>query len=427
MHDEISKRYVGFLLTGIGLASFGFGLILAYVVVYLHDARGIGLGVAGVCLAGAGVSGLVFSLAAGTFIDRFGALRAIEVGMLTEAAAGVAISAVHNAPEAFAALTLAGAADAIFWPAQAALIVAVVPERLRTRGFAWQFMVLNGGIGLGGLVSGSVIHLYQASSYVHVYLAEATILVLAPILIAVGFRGFRPSPLEQSPQDRGSDLRRLLRYREVFSDRRFRAFLTVNLGFAFFGYAQLNAGWAAYATGYGGATPRVVGLAFGANTGVIVAAQMFVVSRVDRFARSKALALAATGWVLSWIMAFVASFATFRGAPADIILVASLGVFGLAETVYSPVSSALTNDLAPPRLRGRYNAVASSAFAGAGLLASPIAGVLLATGDSFAWTMPLIFGCGALSLLALRLSRVLPKSINHPSNGFGPNRASQED
>lgn len=45
------------------------------------------------------------------------------------------------------------------------------------------------------------------------------------------------------------------------------------------------------------------------------------------------------------------------GPARDALMVASLGVFALGEATLSPTLPALINDLAPERLRGRYNAI----------------------------------------------------------------------
>jgi MFS family permease len=61
------------LLAGVLLFEVGTGMTLPLVIVYLHDARGLGLGDAGLALAAVGAGGLVATIAAGVLVDRVGA------------------------------------------------------------------------------------------------------------------------------------------------------------------------------------------------------------------------------------------------------------------------------------------------------------------------------------------------------------------
>ena len=413
--SKVSRSQMAIYYLTAGISGLALGLTMSYLMVYLHDGRGISLVVAGLALSGGGLSGFIFSAMAGTFIDRIGSLRSLQLGMVLQGLSAVAVALVHSVPEAFLAVAFAGMGPALFWPSQGSLVAALVSGENRSKTFATQFMIVNAGVGIGEMASGSVIHLYSVQSYVSVYVAEASIFFVAPLLLGFSFRNVRVQLHNSTDKEDVSGRGVVPRgYRSVFANRSFRSFIYVHVGFMFFGYAQLGSAWAAYATQYAGATPRVVGLAFAINTGVIVLAQLYIGRLIDRFRRSRALVLAALGWGITWIMAFFASFAALRGFWSDAILVCSLGVFGLAETVYSPVTSTLVNDLAPSNLRGRYNAVSSSGFAFASLFAAPLAGILLGSGTSYAWVIPMVVGSGGVALRAARLSRVLPPKAEAP-------------
>jgi MFS family permease len=87
-------------------------------------------------------------------------------------------------------------------------------------------------------------------------------------------------------------------------------------------------------------------------------------------------------------------------------------VFGLGETLLSPVVPAITNDLATDELRGRYNAVGSWAFQVAAVSAPAAAGVLLDRGFAGGFIGLIVGGCVALAVTSLRLGRVLPPAAN---------------
>ena len=108
---------------------------------------------------------------------------------------------------------------------------------------------------------------------------------------------------------------------------------------------------------------------------------------------------------------FATAFAALpmvAGLGSDALLIMSLGLFGVAETLYSPISGSLTNDLAPESLRGRYNATVGTSLAISEVVATPFAGALLGTGIAIAWVGPAMVGTFAMGILSRRLGRVLP-------------------
>src|SRR4029079_10681855 len=74
-----------------GLANaFGNGIVLPFTFIYLHNVRGIGLGVAGIVLATNGAVSRVAAPRAGRIVDRIGGrlTLAVSLGFLTLGAAG---------------------------------------------------------------------------------------------------------------------------------------------------------------------------------------------------------------------------------------------------------------------------------------------------------------------------------------------------
>lgn len=410
-HQSSSER-IRYFYAASGFAAIGQGLVLSYILVYLHDGLKMQLAVAGLALAGAGAVGLIFSSMAGALIDRIGSFRSYELGLVFQGLGALALSRVHNAQGAFLALALAGIGPAIFWPSQMALVAVLSGKDTKTRAYALQFTILNSGVGIGGLISGNVIHLFETASYVRVYIADAGLLLLAVLVLGYGFRGFAKMDREnRRAGDGGLDKGKAVSYAVVFRDKAFKRYVWIHFGYVLFGFSQLEAGWSAFATQFCGATPRVVGLAFALDTGVIVITQLPVARFVDRISRSRALTFAGITWTTSWIMAAMASWNGIHGLRSDLLLIASLGVFGLSETVFSPVASILVNDLAPEELRGRYNAVTSSMWFMTGLFAPPLSALLLSTEVALFWVGPLAIGCSVTAFAASRLGNILPDHI----------------
>jgi MFS family permease len=193
----------------------------------------------------------------------------------------------------------------------------------------------------------------------------------------------------------------------VLRDKAFRRFLLVTFMGAFIGYAQLEAGWTAFARIVGGISTTGIGIAFAANTTVIVVLQLPVVRRIEGHRRTRLLMLMAAIWASAWALVGVAGLV--GGALAFALLVVSAGVFGSGETLNSPVIPAVVNDLSSDHLRGRYNAANSVAFQVAAVLGPISAGLLIGHGLAAAYIVMLLLGCGVLVLLLHGLeSRISP-------------------
>src|SRR5918997_3891707 len=78
-------RSVWILQAG-GLAkAFGNGVVLPFVIIYLHNVRGISLTVAGLAAAANAGAGILSGAAGGALADRFGPRRILVISLLGQA------------------------------------------------------------------------------------------------------------------------------------------------------------------------------------------------------------------------------------------------------------------------------------------------------------------------------------------------------
>jgi MFS family permease len=159
----------------------------------------------------------------------------------------------------------------------------------------------------------------------------------------------------------------------------------------------------------------VIGFAFATNTAMIVAGQLLVLRRLEGHRRSSALALVALIWGGSWLILGSAGLVP-PGILRALLICTCAAVFGLGETLFSPVNPAITNDLAPERLRGRYNAVTSLTWNVAFSLGPAFAGLLLGRDLPAVWVAILVGGC----LVAAVLARTLDGVLTPEQNGVRP-------
>jgi MFS family permease len=403
------------MLVGVGVDALGVGLVLPFLVIYLHEVRGIPVATVGVLAALPAAVALALLAPLGVLIDRVGPRR-VQIGAAVCSLLGALTLARADAvPLAGLAMLFTGVGHAAFWPANQSLVAEVLPSELRARYFGVSFTLLNAGIGIGGVLGALYVSVDDASTFTTVYVLDA-LSFLGPILIlSWPLRAYGGPPAGAGSHDEppGS-------YAEVLRDRVFRRLLVVVFFSAFVGYGQFEAGWTAYSRFVADVSTRTIGVAFAVNTATIVVLQLVVLRHIEGKRRTRVLALLAAIWAVSWSVMGLGGLVPGTTA-ATVLIVASTGIFALGETLLSPIAPAITNDLAPERLRGRYNATASLAFQVAAITAPVSAGFLIGHDLNAEYVVLLLAGCLAFGVLSLRLGRVLPRVANGlPAAGDAP-------
>ncbi len=408
---EPGRRAFRLTLVGTLVSSLGQGLTLPFLFVYLHAVLGLSLPVAGVVIAAGAAAGLAATGFGGPLGDRIGLGRLAGIGLLVQAG-GTALLAVAPTPApAVAGVVGTAVGNAMLWPGLNGLVAAQVPPERQSRAYALRFGLLNAGLGLGALVSGWVVSIQHPASFHLVYAIDGSATAIAAVLVLLGLRGtpgYAAEVVVREHAERGG-------YLAALRDRPFVGYLAVTLALGVFGYAQLDGPWAAFVTGAGGGSTRIVGFAFAANTAAIVVLQLVVERFTRRLRRSRLLVLTALVWAVAWGLTGVAALPEARGPVAAVGFVLALAVFGLGETFYSLVSGAMPNALAPEHLRGRYNSLGAASWPLGGFVGPPLAGVLLGGGLPGSWVGVIVVGLLVTAVAAAVLGPRLPTTIERPA------------
>src|SRR5262252_3638634 len=96
---------------GIFLNMLGYGAVLPFEIIYLHDGRGFSLGVAGLVVGLVTGMAVVTAPLAGPLIDRFGGRAVMAVAGVTLAVGYAGLAAARTPALALAAGALAGAGN----------------------------------------------------------------------------------------------------------------------------------------------------------------------------------------------------------------------------------------------------------------------------------------------------------------------------
>src|SRR5688500_8489462 len=126
--DPRLPREVQLLQLG-GLANaFGNGVVLPFMLIYLHNVQGISLGVAGLILATNGFVSIAAGPIGGTLVDRVGGKGVLAAALcfLTIGFAGYVL--VDSAWKGFIVAAVTGIGNGLFWPAQSTLITLLTPR-----------------------------------------------------------------------------------------------------------------------------------------------------------------------------------------------------------------------------------------------------------------------------------------------------------
>jgi MFS family permease len=396
---EVASPQIRRMLVGIGFNALGGGLTLALFVVYLHQVRGFSLQTAGLVLTFQALLSLVFAPVAGSLVDRIGPQPVLAVACLIEAIATVGFGFVTTVPQAIGVAALMSIGNAGTWPPQSALLARLAPPAHRQRVFGLQFMLLNLGLGLGGLVSAAILDITRASTFEVVYAINgASFLIYFAVVVSLhGVSG----PEVHEPDDGDGPGG----YREVLGDVRLRRYVVGALILLTCGYGSIDAGLPAFMTTVAHLPVNAIGLVFFLNTLLIVVAQVWVLHRIEGRSRTRMLTVASMLWAALWV--FVALSTALPPLGAGILIALGFGVFAFGEMIFSPVGPSLINSFAPPHLRGRYNAAGGLVWGVSSAVGPAVAGVVIGAGWGVAWALALMLGCVVAGLVLGSLRSLL--------------------
>jgi MFS family permease len=395
--DPQLPREVWLLQLGGVMNSFGNGVVLPFLVIYLHDVRGFGLGLSGLVVSMSAAAQLSAGILAGPLVDRFGARSVLASGLVMQAVGIGCFPLVRQPWHAFVLIAIEGAGSAGFWPSQSTLIARLTPAARRHAAFAQQRVTMNLGIGLGGLTGGLIAGVSHPGSFTVLFLVDA-----ATFLAYVGVLTLIHDPGVSVEEARGGQSS----YRAVLRDRVFIGLWTLNFLFVAAGYSLFNL-VPPFARDHAHVTERQIGVFFFVNTALIVIVQLPISRLIEGRRRMRALALMPALWIVSWLLLDAGAY-WLDATAAFVVITVALAIFGIGECFHGPAHQALVAEIAPDHLRGRYFAVHSLSWGLAGTVGPAAGGFVLAWRPFALW--PLAAGaCLIAALGSLAMERFVPE------------------
>lgn len=386
------------IVVGIALNAVGGGMTLSLLLVYLHDMRGFTNTFGGLLLSWGALVSIIASTPMGALVDRVGPKKVMIGGLLLNSAAAFSLAYVTTHIHALIAMTAINIAGQAVWPSQSVVLTRVTPEEHRQKIFAFNFMLLNLGLGLGGLISSLIIQAGSLRSFQWMYwLDGATFFIYLAIILTMhgeGLDKYVPQPHE--PKN-GT-------YRDIFAIKPLMLLGVGGIILFTFGYGVIQAGIPIYATQFLGLSPKWLGIIFGVNTFAIVTLQPLIMRLIEKYSKYTALIAVGVIWAFSWLFVGISPLLPMIGA--GIALSISQLIFAIGEMIQAPTIPTLANELAPEHIRGRANAWMSLQWSVSGVAGPAITGLMLGADLSTLWVASMFIGSFLAIPLFLQMKRL---------------------
>jgi MFS family permease len=392
--DPRLPRRVWILEAG-GLANmFGTGLVIPFVVLYLHNVRGLSLTMAGIAAATSALVSLPAGVIGGAAADRIGAKRTILFALAVQTIAIACFPLIREAWHALVLQALMGVGNGAFWPAQSSILTRYAPAARLHGAFALQRMFMNLGIGLGSVIGGAIARVSEPATFTALFLIDALTFVAFAALVLF-LPDTEATHAEKTP---GS-------YREVLSNRPFVSFLCLNTLLIGAGIAPFVEMLPAYAKNAAGVSEAAIGGIFFANTMTIVVLQLPISRALESRRRMPALAAMSVLWAAMWLVVPAAG-ELLDAKSAAVVLAIAAAMLGLGECLHGPIAGPLVADLAEPHLLGRFMALSSVSWQVGFVIGPAIGGYGLDRAPVALW-----LGCAAACAIAAAWAVALEPSI----------------
>ena len=362
MLDRIRQATVGYprqfwlLFWGMLINAAGGSMVWPFLTIYMRQRLDIPLTTIALLLTLNSAAGLVATTAAGPAVDRFGRKGVMVLSLATGGAIFVAMSTASTLLLWIILMAVNGAFGPLYRVGGNSMVADLIESERRTRAYALLRMINNLGVAIGPSVGGFV----TATSYALAFYIAAGATATFALLVFFFVR-------ETMPQERYASNPATGGYGEVVRDRPFLAFCGVYT-LAGMAYALMMVFLPVYAKENFGVPENQYGFIMATNAAMVVLFQYTITRVTERYHHLPVLAVGSLFYALgAGSVALGWNFPTF---------VASMVILTIGEMIMMPTSTALTANLAPSSMRGRYMSVYSLTW-GISLGLGPVVGGFL--------------------------------------------------
>jgi len=370
-------RVVLLLQVGNAVNFFGYGLILPFEIIYLHQIRGFSTATAGLVLATILGTATVVTPPTGALLDHFRPKPILIAGNLASALGYAGFVLVDRPGQAFACAVVAGAGVGAAGTANQTLLITLITPEQRPASFALGRVAQNLGLGVGATVAGFIVSSAQhLGSFQTLYVFDAVTFAAFALVVLAMVPNARPAAAYAGAGGRG--------FRAVARDRKFLIVIAANIVLLIVGYTTFANILPPFVKAHTRVGPGAIGVLFLFNTFFVVIAQLPATRVVKWMRRAQTFAAASAFFAIALLGVLSATLIHWE-LGATVLLAGVAIVFAVGECIHNVVLGPLVADLAPPHLLGRYMSLYRLVVTGGLALGPAIGGALLAVSPDAVW------------------------------------------
>ncbi len=340
--------------------SSGSSMVWPFLTIYLREKLDLPLTTVTLLLTIHSIASLVTTSIAGPIADRFGRKGVMLASMFANSLTYLGMIMATTLGSWVVLMILIGAFNPIYRVGGDSMVADLVEPSRRPNAYALLRMIINLGIAVGPAVGGFLASI----SYTYVFAIASAASMIFALIILFFVRETKPStgsePNSASHASRTG-------YREVLRDHGFLTFCAI-YAVAGMAYVMFMVLLPVYAKENYGVVESQYGFIMATNAAIVVIFQYPVTSLVSRYPRLLVIAAGSFFYAVG-----VGSVALAQGVAGFLV---SMVILTIGELIAMPTSTALTADLAPAEMRGRYMSLYSLTF-GIGVGIGPVIGGLL--------------------------------------------------
>ncbi|HUV89446.1 MAG TPA: MFS transporter [Anaerolineae bacterium] len=346
------------LFWGMLIQNVGISMVWPFLTIYIRQRLAIPLTTVTLLFTLNSLAGLASTSLAGPIVDRFGRKGVMVVGLAVSSVVQVMMSIAGTMPLWGIVMAASGAVGLLYRVGADAMVADMIEPDRRAGAYALLRMGANLGVAIGPSVGGFVTARSYALAF---YIAAGAQAIFAMLVLSCVGETLpqRRNTLDQPQGDGG--------YGRVLRNRPFLAFCGIYT-LTVMAYVQLMVLLPVYGKENFHVPENQFGFIMATNAALVVLFQYAITHVTRRYRHAPVLAAGALFYALG-----VGSVAWGWNFPTFLV---SMVVLTVGEMIMIPTSTALTANLAPPDMRGRYMGVYSLTWSvGFGL--GPVVGGLL--------------------------------------------------
>ncbi len=341
IYGEYSKHF--WILIGVTFIDrLGGALLFPFFALYITKKFEVGMTEVGILFALFSLSSFFGSMIGGALTDRIGRKSILIFSLVTTSISSVLMGLVNSLEVFYFLAVLVGVLTDTGGPAYQAMVADLLPEKKRAQGYGITRVAFNLAVAIGPAIGGFL----ATRSYLLLFIIDAVISLISAIIVYLALPETKPEVQPGAPVE--GILGTFKGYFLVMQDRIFMLFIgaCILMGLV---YMNMNTTLGVYLRDELGVPESAYGFIISMNALMVVLFQFPITRRIEG---KPPMLMMALGTFL-----YAIGFAMYGFISAYVMLLFAMVIITVGEMLVAPVSQALTAQMAPEDMRGRYMAV----------------------------------------------------------------------